>query len=114
MLNIDLEYKKGILFLRLNGVLNEKNCFILEDAIKNVVSKGGIKYLLINFEKLYDIDEKGISSIIDSYKEYLKDRGKLLICGYHDKTKLFIERSELKDFALITINEVVAFNLINI
>ena len=114
MLNIDLEYKRGILFLRLNGVLNEKNYFILEDAIKNVVSKAGIKYLLINFEKLYDIDDKGLSSIINSYKEYIKDRGKLLICGYHDKTKLFIEKSELKRFAVVTLNEVGAFNLVNI
>ena len=114
MLNIDLEYKRGILFLRLNGILNNRTAFILEDAIKNVVYKGGIKYLLINFEKLYEIDEKGISTIINSYKEYLESNGKLLICGYNDKTKISIENSELKDLALVTPNEIGAFNIINI
>ena len=114
MLNIDLEYKKGILFLRLNGSLNKKTAFILEDAIKNVVSKAGIKYLLINFEKLNEIDKIGLYSIINCYNEYFKDNGILLMCGYHDKTKLIIENSELRKIAVTTANEFGAFNLINI
>lgn len=113
MLNIDLEYKKGILFLRLDGILNEKTSCILKDAIKELVNKVGIKYLLINFEKLYEIDKEGITTIINSYNTYLKNRGKLMICGY-DNIKLNIESSDLINYAEKTINEISAFNLINI
>ena len=114
LLKIDFEYKKGILFLRLEGILNKDTSSILENAIKKVVSKGGIKYLLINFEKIYEIDEGGISSIINSYKQYLKDNGKLIICGYNEKIKIKIENSKLLNYAFTTINEGSACNLIRI
>lgn len=113
MLNIDLEYKRGILFLRLDGTLDKKTSFILEEAIKKIVNKAGIKYILINFEKLYKIDKYGVSSIINSYNEFLKDKGKLIICGYEDII-LNIERTDLIKFAIPTINEFSAFELINI
>lgn len=113
MLNIDLEYKRGILFFRLDGILNKDTAFVLEDAIKTIVKKAGIKYMLINFEKLCKIDKYGLSSIINSYNEYLKDKGKLLICGYDD-IKLKIERSDLVKYAIPAINEFSAFELINI
>jgi len=114
LLNIDMEYKRGILFIRMDGTLNERTSFILEDLLKRIVSRAGIKYILLNFEKIYDIDKIGISSIIASYNEYLKDRGKLMICGYNDNIKITIEKSELLKYALPTSNEISAFNLINI
>lgn len=114
MLNIDLEYKRGILFLRLNGKLNKKTSCILGDAIKELVNRVGIKYLLINFEKLYEIDKEGISTIITSYNNYLKNSGKLMVCGYDENIKLKIENSDLLDYAVRTNNEISAVNLINI
>lgn len=113
MLNIELEYKKGILFLRLDGILTKTTSFILKDALKQVIEKAGIKYLLINFEKLYKIDEYGIITIIDSYNNYIKNNGKLLICG-DDNIRLTIDESELLKCVLRTNDEVSAFNLINI
>lgn len=114
MLNIDLEYKRGILFLRLDGVLNKTTSFILEDAIKKIISKAGIKYLLINFEKLYQIDKYGISIIINSYNKYLKTSGKLMICGYNDNIKINIEKSNLLNYAFNVTDEFSAFKLVNI
>ena len=114
MLNIDLEYKKGILFLRLNGVLNKTTSFILKDAMKRIVSGAGIKYLFINFENLCEIDKEGISTIIYSYNEYLKSSGKLMVCGYNENVRINIEKTELKDYALELKNEISAFNLVNI
>ena len=114
MLNIDLEYKRGILFLRLNGKLNKKTSCILGDAIKELVNRVGIKYLLINFEKLYEIDKEGISTIISSYNSYLKKSGKLMVCGYDEKIKLKIENSDLLEYAVQTNNEISAVDLINI
>ena len=114
MLNIDLEYKKGILFLRLNGVLNKTTSFILKDAIKRIVNGAGIKYLLINFENLDEIDGEGISTIMNSYNEYLKSNGKLMVCGYNNNVRINIEKTKLKDYALELNNEKSAINLVNI
>lgn len=114
MLNIDLEYKRGILFLRLDGILNKNTNFILEDALKNVLYKAGIRYLLINFEKLNEIDQRGIETIINSYHLYLENYGKLMICGYNDKIRMNIEKSNLLKYAFNISNEISAFNIINI
>ncbi len=113
-MNIDMEYKKGILFVRLNGILNVKTSCIFEDALNRIVNKAGIRYILINFEKLYEIDKVGIFSIINSYNKFLRNSGKLMICGYNDILKIKIEESELLKYALPTNDEISAFNLVNI
>ena len=113
MLNIDLEYKRGILFLRLDGVLTKSTAFILKDALKRIIQRAGIKYLLINFEKLYKIDDEGILVIIDSYNEYIKNNGKLMICG-DENIRFKIDKSELSNCVLRTTDEISAFGLINI
>ena len=113
LLNIDLEYKRGILFLRLDGMLTKSTSFILKDALGKIIQKAGIKYLLINFEKLYKIDDEGIITIIDSYNNYIKNKGKLLICG-DENIRLKIDKSELSNCILRTTDEISAFNLINL
>ena len=113
MLNIDLEYRRGILFLRLDGALTKSNAFILKDALKSIIEKAGIKYLLINFEKLYRIDDYGIDTIIEGYNNYIKNNGKLMICG-DDYIRLKIDKSDLSKYALRTNDEISACNLINI
>lgn len=113
-MNIDLEYKKGILFLRLNGKLCKNTSNLLENYIKNMVEKVGIKYILLNFEKLDSIDSNGIMSIIETYNKYLKDNGKLMICGYENNVKIKIENSDLPKYVYRTLNEINACNLINI
>ena len=88
MLNIDIEYKRGILFVRLDGILNEKTSCILEDALKSVVHKAGIKYVLINFEKLYEVVKP-----VDQLEE--KRRGYWLI----DKDgNVYLNVKDLKDY----------------
>ena len=56
----------------------------------------------------------GISSIINSYNKFLRNSGKLMICGYNDILKIKIEESELLKYALPTNDEISAFNLVNI
>lgn len=109
-----MEYKRGILFLRLDGSLDKYTSFILDDALKNVIIKGGIKYLLINFERLSCIDNNGIYSIVNWYKDYIKDNGKLMICGYNNFTRLQIESSDIVRYASYLENEICAFDEVNI
>ena len=100
--------------MRLNGSLDKSTSFILDDAINNVVNKAGIKYLLINFEKLYKIDNYGITTIINSYNKYFKNNGKLMICGFNNKVTNTINNSKLITCASIIRNEMSAFNVVNI
>ena len=64
MLNIDIEYKRGILFVRLDGILNEKTSCILEDALKSVVQPMGVSTYTVK-EQL----PKELNNILPTKKE---------------------------------------------
>lgn len=83
MLDISMEFKKGILFVRLKGVINGDNSQILNDNLTNIVKDNGIKYLLLNFENVDYIDQYGINIIVDNYNTITANRGKMILCGFH-------------------------------
>lgn len=112
MLNIDIEYIKGVLFLRFNGVLNKETSKVLNDIKNNIIYKAGIKYLLINIEKLCFIDSYGINSIVDTFSSL--DNGKAIIVGYKYNNMIKIENSKLFNYALNCDNEINALKIINI
>ena len=114
MLNIDFEYRKGVLFLRLKGVLNKSTSFVLDEALKNICDRAGVRFLLINFEKLSSIDKNGINTIINSYNKYFKDRGKLMACGFNNRLITDIKESSLLSYVSIVKNEMSVFNVVNI
>ncbi len=48
MLKVDMEYEKGILYVRLKGVLERKYSYKINNYIVPVVLKHKIKYLVFN------------------------------------------------------------------
>ena len=81
MLNIDMEFKQGILIVRLKGILNGDTSYILKDNLEMVIRDNGIKYVLLNLKKLDYIDKYGIEVMKKSYDEVVANNGKLIICG---------------------------------
>lgn len=49
MLKMDLEFNKGILFVRLKGKLLRKNSYKINNYLNPVLKKHKIKYLVYNF-----------------------------------------------------------------
>ena len=76
MLKVDVEYKKGVLFLRLIGKLNAETKRELDEVLE-LVPTIGFKYVLINFEKLYSIDKLG-NQLVDRIHLTLNFEVKLL------------------------------------
>lgn len=83
MLDINMEFKKGILFVRLKGIINGDTTQLLDDHLTKLIEINGIKYLLINFEKVDYIDKYGIDIIIDNYHMISKNNGKMILCGFN-------------------------------
>lgn len=81
MLEINKEFRRGILFLRLNGELDRKANYNLDYNLKTLVDDIGIKYLVLNTEELTFIDIYGIRTIINISKKLSNNSGKLIICG---------------------------------
>ena len=52
LLDINLEFCKGILFIRLKGVLNKNTVNKLKDEVNNLVKENGIRNLVFNISEL--------------------------------------------------------------
>lgn len=106
LIDTDIEYRKGVLFIRINNTLKEKEYLASSNAIKELVSQIGIKYLVINFnEESVDNDFK-LKLIINNYEYLKKISGKLLLCGNIDISlcnNLYIDKidNELEAFKII-------------
>ena len=82
MLDIDMEFKKGILIVRLKGKLDNETSFVLDNDLRCLILNNVIKYLLLNVTNLDYIDERGFGVIKNNYFNILKNNGKMLICGF--------------------------------
>lgn len=106
MIDTDIEFRKGVLFIRINNTLKEKEYLASSNEIKELVSQIGIKYLVINFnEESVDNDFK-LKLIINNYEYLKKISGKLLLCGNIDISlcnNLYIDKidNELEAFKII-------------
>ncbi len=111
MLETNMEFKKGILFVRLKGVLNGDTCTNLEDDLTTLIRNNGIRYVLLNLEELTYIDKYGINIIIKNYINISSNDGKLIIVGIN---KLFDYNINVIDNLYQISEEQAAFNLVNI
>lgn len=97
MLKINMEFRKGILFIRLKGDLNK-------NTIKGVIDDD-FKYIVLNIDNMYSIDSYCIKYLNKLYKNVEDDKGKMIICD-----KFNISKRLLKDIPKVN-NEYDAFEL---
>ena len=110
MLKVDMEYDKGILYVRLKGVLERKTCYRINNYIVPAVLKHKIKYLVFNLFELKDIDESGLDALLNTKCAIRTNKGKICLCEVSD-----ILRNKMKRLRMhIASNELAANRLINI
>ena len=97
MLKTSMEFRRGILFIRLKGDLNK-------NTIKGVIDND-FKYVVLNIDNMYSIDSYSIKYLNKLYKSFESTSGKMIICD-----KFNISRKLLKDIPKIN-NEYDAFKL---
>ncbi len=96
MLNMDLEYNKGILFVRLKGNLNRKSSYKLNNYLLPVLLKHKIKYLVYNLYELEGVDESGIDAILNTKCAIKSNKGKICLCEVSKELKRLIRRLRIK------------------
>ena len=111
MLDIDMEFKQGILIVRLKGVLNGDTSNLLKADMEMVIKNNGIKYVLLNLKKLCYVDDYGLKIIRESYDQIVKNNGKLILCGID---KIFNYNSNIGNNLYQVNEEVMAYEIVNI
>lgn len=110
MLDVNIEFSKGVLFVRLSGDMNSVNSINIKSNIISILKEGGIKYLVFNIDNL-NIKEK--VDLFDKCNELVKiNNGKMVICGINDNLNI-IKDMHILDYCENATDELSALRMIN-
>ena len=104
ILKINMEYKSGVLFVRLIGSLNKLTSYKLVDTLIPIITSQGIKNLVYNFNELNSIDDVGSKTLLLGYNAILNNNGKVLVVNNRFNLEYFKEVN----------NELSALNILKI
>ncbi len=85
MLKTILEFRKGILFVRLIGELSKYTTKQLQLEVTDIMIQNGIQNVVFNLEQLQNIDMKGMNILLYHYEICKKQNGKCYICNIIDE-----------------------------
>ena len=105
MLDINIEFIKGVLVVRLEGVLTNVSVKSVRDNLLTVIRNGGIKYLMFN---LTDSELKERIDMFDECNKLIKkNKGKMYICGFkHNMESLITNNYYTVDNELSILNKI--------
>ena len=106
MLDIQMEPRRGILFIRLSGPLNRNNINLINQKVLKFVKKLGIRNIVFNLEGVYEMDKYGLNVLVKSNHICLSNKGQMFICVNENKLFNHLNFNVIK-------SELEAINLIN-
>ena len=114
-MKINLEYRKGIIFLRIIGVLTKNNIYKLEDKINRIIIDEEFINIVINLDGVRDIDIKGISIIYYIHEIIKRKGGQILLClSNNSKIREKLMKQKILNNITEIYSELQAFNIIKI
>lgn len=84
MLDISTTVTKGVLFIRLEGDLDNKTFINLSKEINYLLYSQGIHYFVFNFEEIEKLDNSIFNKLQNKLTEIFLSCGKVVLCGLND------------------------------
>lgn len=81
MLKINMEYRKGVLFVRLKGDLTKYTVNSLNNYLIPVITKNGIRYVVYNLGAVRIIDNYGKASLEKGVEATRLNDGETILCN---------------------------------
>lgn len=101
----NIELRKGILFVRLEGNFTHDKIYDFESIIIPLVLIMSLKGVNIDLSKVEEVSNNNINSIIKISNIVSRYDGKVVISGINDKIKLTLRKSDLFDYCFKSRNE---------
>lgn len=114
MIKIDMEFKKGILFIRLQGLLTKSNNREFRNEVFPLILKHEFKYIVLNLSNVNSIDEVGIDSLLDLNNIVSSWKGRASLCNLNEELRHKVYSSELANCYFQTNNELTATGVFKI
>ena len=99
MLKVDLEYESKILFIRLNGNLDKRKTYKINNYIVPLLQKHKIKKVIVNLKNLKSIDSCGLTSVLRVRKTIHNNKGLFYICEASDVIKKELVKLRLSNLS---------------
>lgn len=113
MLDVNFEFRRGILFIRLSGELTKNTIIDFDNAVTTLIRDNGIRNVVFNVSNLFRIDLKGVSRLFYNYELCKRNRGVSLLCCVHNSNiHEKIEGTRLFQYMVDLNDELSAFNFI--
>ena len=93
MLEITKEFRRGILFVRLKGVLDKDTVSYLNKEVTKVVADMQFHNVLFNVEELTSIDIEGVHALLYNYNLCKENNGTSILCGVNKSIKNIINHN---------------------
>lgn len=113
MLVMNMKFIQGILFVRLKGILNDKNSVKLDKKLSSLIRNNGIKYVLLNLNNIECNLSYDINLFLNCLHNINKQNGKLIIVYKEKITNNNKVSISLDNFYQIT-KENIAFSLVKL
>lgn len=113
MLEVNKEFRKGILFVRLKGILNKDTVPYLNKEVTKLVADMQIQNVVFNICELEGIDMHGVNAILYNYNLCKEVNGISMLCGVNNKIKNLINKSSINEMFQIK-DELTALKVIKI
>ena len=115
MLRIILEFRKGILFVRLQGKLTKDTVLDFQEEVIQIIQKNGIHTVVVNIEELEELDLKGMNALLYCYESCKKNKGTALICGVSkDNIKQRLDKGRVFNYMFQIKNELDALEQVQV
>ena len=76
MYKTNIEFKKGVLFIRMEGILDKKTSVKTRKEIIPIILKNGFRYVVLNLNSINYIDSYGIELLDEINNLVIKFNGK--------------------------------------
>lgn len=115
MLRIILEFRKGILFVRLQGKLIKDTVLEFQEEVIQLIQKNGIHTVVVNIEELEELDLKGMNALLYCYESCKKNKGTALLCGVSkDSIKQRLDKGRVFNYMFQIKNELDALQKVQV
>lgn len=102
MQDVNIEFNRGVLFVRISGILDEINEEPIRKKVLEIIQEGGIKNLVFNVQNL---QINGSVSIFKQCKNIINaNKGKMILCTNNNISLKYVDNAKDELEALRMIN----------
>ena len=102
-LQIDVEYKRQALIVRLSGELDHHSAQTVKATLEEAIERGRVHHIVLSLKDLSFMDSSGLGVILGRYKQISNRGGKMVVCDINQAVYRLFELSGM--FKIIQVED---------